>query len=110
MTATILGMTLSSTPPFTPISTNYTVPARTNARLVVTTGASTIIITLPPVGSSDFVSARKVDAGSGAVQIVTADGSTIDSVVGSTGITTPASQHAGWTLENDTRSWYVTGT
>jgi hypothetical protein len=99
---------MSSTPGFTPISASYTVPTG-NARLVVTTGGSTILITLPPVGSSDFVSARKVDAATGSMRVATADGSTINTVPGATGITS-ASQHGGWTLENDGANWWVTGT
>ena len=93
------------------------------AFLAVTTGSSTITVTLPalvpiapsyaPIGTQSWtVTVRKVDSGSGAIKLVTPDGTEIDGVAGSTGITTPAGvQHSGFTVQPDTNSnWWVTGT
>jgi hypothetical protein len=78
---------------------------------MVTTGGATVVVTLPPnVGANATVHVRKVDSGAGAIQLKTSDGSTIDGVVGTTGITTPATIHAGFKVANDGVNWWVVST
>ena len=76
--------------------------------LNVTTAASTIVVTLPPVEFGGPVFVKKVDSGAGAIKVVTADGSTIDGVAGATGRTQAATQYAVWRLESDRAgAWYI---
>ena len=93
---------------FTQQSANYTAVPGDN--VLVTTGTSTIVVTLPANPSkSTTVNVRKVDAAAGAIKLVTSDGSTINSVAGATGITTPTSQHSGWEVVSDGANWWVVG-
>lgn len=91
---------------FTAISANYT--ANPGDQLNVT-AAALVTVTLPPVGTRGPVGVRKVDTAAFGVKLVTADGSTIDGVAGATGITTAATQHAGFTVASDGSNWYVVG-
>lgn len=75
--------------------------------LNVTTGSSTITVTLPPVGQGGPVFVKKVDSGTGDVKVVSADGSTIDGVAGATGRTQAATQYLVWRLESDRASQWV---
>ncbi len=115
-----------------PISSSYVIPPGLGVQapfLAVTTGSSTITVTLPSLAGYQSappwkVTVRKVDGGAGTVNLVTSDGSTVDGVTGTTGITTPATQHAGFTVEPHVSfvlsgsppvvvyvpSWWVTGT
>lgn len=104
-----MGLFPQPTFKWTAQSANYT--ALDGDCVLVTTGSSTITITLPPVNvnQNGTVSARKVDSGSGAFKFVTADGSTIDGVAGATGITSAASIHAGYTVADDGANWWVVG-
>jgi hypothetical protein len=71
----------------------------------VTTGAFTV--TLPPVAQGGPVGVRNV-SGTSAVTVKTADGSTIDGVVGTTGIGY-TTIHSGATFASDGSNWYVVG-
>jgi hypothetical protein len=73
-----------------------------------TGGAGGITVTLPPVAQGGPVIVRQVDAGAGHVTIVTADGSKIDGITGTTGVTT-AAQHGGFQLATDGANWFVIG-
>lgn len=75
--------------------------------LLVTTGSSSIVITLPPVEFGGPVLVKKIDSGTGAVTVKTADGSTIDGVAGATGRVQAATQYAVWRLESDHASQWV---
>lgn len=86
------------------VSANYT--ANPGDICIVTTGSSTIKITLPPVTSGGPVVVKKIDSGTGDINVVTADGSTVDGVVGTTGRTQAATQYATWTFVSDETSWY----
>lgn len=74
--------------------------------LLVTTGAATITITLPPVGLGGPVTVKKVDAGAGAIKVVTSDGSQIDGIAGATGRTQAATEYLSWTLASDGTNWW----
>ena len=75
---------------------------------LVTTGSSTITVTLPPVAQGGPVTVRKVDTGgTGTAKVVTADGSQIDGGSGSTGVTyTTASTISGATFVSDGTNWW----
>lgn len=74
---------------------------------LVTTGAVAVAVTLPPIASCfSPVVVRKVDAGTGALSVVTNDLSTIDGVAGATGVTS-AVQHAGWTFAPNGGAWQI---
>ena len=75
---------------------------------LVTTGSSTITVTLPPVATGGVVTVRKVDSGgTGTAKTVTADGSQIDGGSGSTGVTyTTASTISGATFVSDGTNWW----
>lgn len=84
--------------------------------VLVTTGSSTIAVTLPSMltnedgsaaSSGGFVIVRKVDSGTGAIKVVTADGTTIDGVAGATGRTLSATQYTGAAFASDASgNWY----
>lgn len=76
---------------------------------LVTTGSSTITVTLPPVAQGGPVTVRKVDAaGTGTAKVVTSDGSQIDGASGATGRTpTTASTLGGATLVSDGTNWWT---
>lgn len=90
---------------YTAQSANYT--ALNGDVVLVTTGASAITVTLPTAAPDAVVIVRKVDSGTGAVTVKTADGSTIDGIAGSTGIATAAAAHVGFTLGCDGVAWHV---
>jgi hypothetical protein len=75
--------------------------------LSVTTGASAITVTLPPVAEGGPVTVKKIDSGTGAITVVTADGATVDGVVGTTGRTQAATEYLSWTLESDYKSAWI---
>lgn len=79
--------------------------------VLVTTGATAgLKVTLPTLtGCFSPVIVRKVDAGTGTVNVVTADGTTIDGVAGTTGISTAGTAHTGFTFAPNVTSgnWNV---
>ena len=86
-------------------SANYT--ANVGDFVNVTTGTSAITVTLPKSpGLGAIVTVKKVDSGTGAVTVVSADGSTVDGVVGTTGRAQAATQYLAWTLWNDGINWW----
>lgn len=80
---------------FTAESANYT--AKPGDTVLVTTGTSVIDVTLPESYTSGPTSVivRKVDAGTGYVAVKTSDGTTVDGVAGTTGVTLAATQYTG---------------
>lgn len=90
---------------FTPVTKAHTaIPGET---VLATTGSTEVLkVTLPGVAQGGPVIVRKVDAGTEALEVVTADGSTIDGVTGTTGVKT-TTQHAGWTFVTDGKNWFV---
>lgn len=85
------------------VSANYT--AQVGDTCIVTTGSATITITLPAANTNGVVYVRKVDAGTGSVAVKTNDGSTIDGVSGSTGIS-HATQATGAKYVSDGLHWW----
>lgn len=73
--------------------------------VVVTTGSGGVTVTLPPVSEGGPVTVRKIDAGAGALTVKTADGSTINGIAGTTGVSS-TTQYAGWTFDTDGHNWY----
>lgn len=77
---------------------------------IVTTAASAIVVTLPPVAQGGPVTLRKVDSGgAGTVKAVTSDSSTVDGIAGATGrVVAAASAVGGATLVSDgVGAWYT---
>jgi hypothetical protein len=81
--------------------------AATGDVVIVTTGAVAVAVTLPPVAEGGPVTVRKIDAGTGALSVVSADGSTINGIAGATGVSTTV-QYAGWTFVSDGAHWWQT--
>lgn len=77
--------------------------------VIVTTGSSALIVTLPPAAQGGPVTVRKVDgAGTGTVTVKTTDGATVDSIVGTTGrVVSAASTVSGATLATDGTNWFT---
>lgn len=88
---------------------NYT--AQPGDTVLVTAGASAVVVTLPSVATRGPVTVRKTDAaGAGTVTVKTADGSTIDGVAGTTGrVVGAASTVSGAKLVSDGSNWFTIG-
>ncbi len=89
--------------------TGGTYTAAPGDTVLVTTGASALVVNLP-VQSGCFspVIVRKVDAGTGTVTVKTTDGTTIDGVSGGTGVAATAA-HTGFVLAPVGSNWNVVG-
>ncbi|MGH3266137.1 MAG: hypothetical protein ACRDNS_29560 [Trebonia sp.] len=88
---------------------NYT--AEPGDVVLVTAGSTAITVTLPGVATLGPVTVRKVDGtGTGTVTVVTADGSKVDAITGTTGRAVgAASTVSGATLVSDGSNWYTVG-
>lgn len=100
-----MGMNPQTTYGFTAVTGAYTAAPADVA--LVTTGTATVTVTLPKVSTCySPVVVRKVDSATGTAAVVTADGSTIDGVTGTTGVST-STQHAGWTFAPNGANWNI---
>lgn len=77
-----------------------------NSVNIVTTGAATLVCTLPPVASGGPVTVKKIDSAVGSVTVKTADGSLVDGVAGTTGRAGSTTQYSVQTYISDGSNWY----
>lgn len=89
------------------ISASYTLSPEEDRLVLVTTSTSTITLTLPLASSADAVEyiIKKVDSGTGQVDVTRAGSDTID---GATSVTL-LSQYQVLRIASDGTSWHVTG-
>lgn len=92
-------------PIYTVVAKSAAYAANEGEVVIVTSGTTGVTVTLPPVAQGGQVTVRKIDAGTGALKVVSADGSEVNGVAGATGIST-STQYAGWTLISDGANWW----
>lgn len=104
-------MTMFPQPSYNMVAKTAAYTAEPGDVVLVTTGASAIVVTLPGVATLGPVTVRKVDAaGAGTVTVKTADGSDIDGVAGTTGRAVgAASTVSGATFASDGSNWFTIG-
>jgi len=93
----------------TKLNAQATYTANPGDVVLATTGTTALVVTLPPASQGGNVIVRKVDAaGTGTVTAKTADGGTVDGIVGTTGrVVGVASTVSGAELASDGTNWFT---